>query len=52
MTTVGSVGAGVTGGALEGVPVGGPPDGTVARLVTAPLAVMGAHWSNCAGLSV
>ena len=52
ITTVGSGGAGVTGGALEGVPAGGLPDETVARLVTAPLAVMGAHRSSCAGLSV
>ena len=51
-TTVGSGGACVIGGGLGGVPVGGPPDETVARLVTAPLAVMGAHCSSCAGLSV
>jgi hypothetical protein len=47
-----SGGACVTGGGVGGVPAGGPSDGTVARLVTAPLAVMGAHDSSCAGLSV
>jgi hypothetical protein len=51
-TTAGSGGAGVIGGGVGGVPAGGPPDETVARLVTAPLAVIGAHCSNCAGLSV
>jgi len=50
--TVGSGGIGVTRGGLGSAPIGGPPDDTVARLVTAPLAVMGEHWSNCAGLSV
>mgnify|MGYP007067096018 FL=1 len=52
MTTVGSGGGCVTGGGVGGVPAGGPSDGTVARLVTAPLAVIGAHWFSCAGLSV
>lgn len=52
ITTVGSGGTCVTGGGSGAVPTAGPPDETVARLVTAPLAVMGAHCSNCAGLSV
>jgi hypothetical protein len=52
ITTVGSGGACITGGGSGSVPIGGPPDDTVARLVTAPLAVMGEHWSSCAGLSV
>ncbi len=47
-----SGGAGVTGGGVGGVLAGGPPDETESRLVTAPLAVMGAHDSSCAGLSV
>ena len=42
----------VTGAGSGGAPIGGPPDDTVARLVTVPLAVMGAHCSSCAGLSV
>ncbi|MEO7862054.1 MAG: RHS repeat-associated core domain-containing protein [Nitrospirales bacterium] len=46
ITTVGSGGAGVIGGGLGGSPAGGPPDETVARLVTAPLAVIGAHGSS------
>jgi hypothetical protein len=52
MATVGSGGACVIGSGSGATPVGGPTDDTVARLVTAPLAVMGEHWSNCAGLSV
>jgi len=52
MVTVGSGGACVIGGGSGSAPIGGPPDDTVARLVTAPLAVMGEHWSSCAGLSV
>jgi hypothetical protein len=52
ITIVGSGGAWVVGGGVGGAPAWGPLDGTVARLVTAPLAVMGEHWSNCAGLSV
>lgn len=52
MATVGSGGADVTGGGSGGAPIGGPPDDTVARLVTAPLALMGAHCSSCAGVSV
>lgn len=50
--TVGSGSACVIGGGSRGAPIGGPPDDTVARLVTAPLAVMGEQWSSCAGLSV
>lgn len=52
ITTVGSGGVCVMGGGSGGFWAGGPPDETVARLVTAPLAVMGAHRSSCAGLSV
>lgn len=52
ITAVGSGGACITGDVVGGVPAGGPSDGTVARLVTAPLAVIGAHWFSCAGLSV
>lgn len=43
ITTMGSCGVCVIGGGGGGVPAGGPPEETVARLVTAPLAVMGAH---------
>ena len=52
ITTVGSGGTCVTGGGSGAVAAGGFPDETVARLVTAPLAVIGAHDSSCAGLSV
>ena len=52
ITTVGSGGTCVMGSGAGTAPTGGPPDGTVARLVTAPLAVMGEQCSNCAGLSV
>jgi hypothetical protein len=52
ITTVGSGGACVIGSGVGTAPTGEPTDGTVARLVTAPLAVMGEHRSNCAGLSV
>jgi len=41
----------IEGGSGSGA-IGGPPDDTLARLVTAPLMVMGAQCSNCAGLSV
>ena len=52
ITTVDSGGACVMGSGSGDVLVDGPPDDTVARLVTAPLGVMGAHCSSCAGLSV
>ena len=50
--TVDSGGASVMGSGSGDVLVDGPPDDTVARLVTAPLAVMGEHRSSCTGLSV
>jgi hypothetical protein len=52
ITAVGSGGACVIGSGSGGVPAGGPPDDTVARLVTAPLGIIGAHCSSWAGLSV
>ena len=52
MTVEGSGNAVVNGSESLGGGIGGPPDEMVARLVTAPLAVTGAHCSSCAGLSV
>lgn len=52
MMTVDSGGACVMGSRSGDVLVDGPPDDTVARLVTAPLGVMREHRSSCTGLSV
>lgn len=52
LNTNGSEGNGVMRGVSLGGVIGGWTDGLVARLVTAPVSVIGLHDSSWAGLSV